>query len=63
MGEGGELERGLDDVIGTDSTLRLCCEMLFEKKKLCKRRLNQVVEKSFDFVLPVSAPVLHRTCK
>jgi len=31
VGEGGELERALDDVIGTGSTVRSCCEKRFEK--------------------------------
>ena len=31
MGEGGELECALDDVIGTGSTVRSCCKSDFRK--------------------------------
>ena len=37
VGDGGELERSLDDAIGTGSTLWSCCKKRFEKK-LCRRR-------------------------
>ena len=34
MGEGGELELVLDDVIGTGSTVRSCCKSDFRKTSL-----------------------------
>ena len=36
MGEGGELERALDDATGTGSTMRSCCEKRFRKKNFAK---------------------------
>ena len=36
MGGGEELERALDDVYGTEVTVRSCCEKRFEKKTLQK---------------------------
>ena len=59
MGEGGELERVLDDATGTGSTVRSCCEKRFEKKTLqktlklsnCRQSIRkQVLEKSLDFL-------------
>ena len=60
VGEGGELERALDDANGTDSTVP-CCEKQFEKKlqkthsptvvKVFENKFSQVVQKSFEFVL------------
>ena len=37
MGDGGELERTLDDVFGIWVTVRSCCERRIETK-LCKSR-------------------------
>ena len=37
MGDGGELERALDDVFGIWVTVRSCCEKRIETK-LCKSR-------------------------
>ena len=39
MGDGGELERALDDAFSTGVTVRSCCEKRFEKN-LCKSRQN-----------------------
>ena len=63
MGDGGELERALDDVFGIWVTVRSCCEKRIETK-LCKSRSNsltvakvfknkfdQVVEKPSDLIL------------
>ena len=42
LGEGGELKRWLDDVIGTGSTVQSCCESDFRKTLLsrpsCKKK-------------------------
>ena len=62
MGDGGELERALDDVYATGVTVRSCCEKRFEKKNFAKvakiivakvfeNKFGQVVEKSFDLFL------------
>ena len=61
MGDGGELERALDDVYGTGVTVRSCCEKRFEKKnfakaalksiRLSQNKFGQVVENPFDFFL------------
>ena len=36
VGDGGELDRELDDMYGTGVTVRLRCEMRFEKKNFAK---------------------------
>ena len=50
MGDGGELERALDDVYGTGVTVRSCCEKRFEKK-LCKNKFGQVKNLSTSFCI------------
>ena len=39
MGDGGEVERALDDVFGFGVTVRSCCEKRIETK-LCKKSLK-----------------------
>ena len=57
MGDGGELERALDDAIGTGSKVRSCCEKQFEKKKTLQKTLTnsstivKVLENKFGQVL------------
>ena len=67
VGDGGELERALEDVYCTGVTVRLCYEKRFEKKTLqkslkfsdCRKvfenKFVQVVEKRFDFFLRLFA--------
>ena len=63
MGDGGELERALDDVFGIWVTVRSCCEKRIETKlckspknsptvaKLFENKFGQVIEKSSDLIL------------
>ena len=48
MGDGGELERALDDVFGIWVTVRSCCEKRIETK-LCKSRSDSpTITKEFE---------------
>ena len=56
MGDGGELERALDDVFGIWVTVRSCCKSELRQNspviaKVFENKFGQVVEKPSDLIL------------